>query len=892
MSIAGRLGRYLLAVLAVTVVVLMAAPAGTANAAGGGSVVGTQGQSVGSMQVPTLDCKEAPLPAMPAGAMGEYGALPPLIYAEDPFENPDIPLHAVYGWNYELFTYDTGCGPGAGFVPDAATSISNLMLGETAKGASVGHAINSAVLNPVWLEPIDDAVADGVEAVRNATWLPWLGVSVLIVAVLMLWAVRTGVLDVAVTTAVWALLVPGVVSVVANYPEQTTEAMDGVVQGSANAIVSSFTDPIERPGDPVDPKDPVRQTQRVEGTTSGDTAPQAPVEDPELQMMVDKQWDNIMRNTYWNTWVRATFGDTESPTAQKYAVPVFQATHLSWLESITMKAIPGDEFFEKYVAEKQEEFSKLAAEIKESDPYAYEFFTGNRWGQRIGQASTGAVAGVLAMLFLLVAGIGMFLGFVVIRLAAMFAPAAGVIFLVEKTRNIAIGFVQKIGRYVVMGPVFLLAGLVVLLLNSAIADSTAAWWMKIGLFLVVSWLAWSLIRPVAGITGGGFTKRMFRTMVGTWAGMKLARGGGKKSQDKDQDDEDEDEDDNPGQEPKPRDQPVFQPRRRPGLMPNRRPALPASTTGADGDQLAEYPVVAGQDQDQEGRVFQSATRGLSTRRARQLSAADPAAPMMRALGPGRTVQDEENPAEEKGRHPVIGAGLEDTAPSRQEPGEAAERPVPGDVRPVSGDVVATEVTVVSNNDDQQSRDQDGKPAAATTAATGAAAAGAAGAAGGAILTSARRDGDIPSTSTSSPATTPAAESTAGRVPVGVVTVHQAPVRDSEQPRPEPEDSGVAGGAITPAADQGTGAWSDPDLGPTGERAGRDGDVPPTSSSSPGAGDQLDEVTSQRVKPPVVEGEIVDGSIGPVHEANVTYDSSGHPVFTVYRPGGRSVIRDA
>lgn len=833
------------------------------------------------------DCKgDPPTPLPPAGTLGSSSAPPPILYMADPFEDPDVPIHAVYGWRYSLITYDNGCSPGADLLPKAATEISTIGMEILGMEASAGHAMHSAVLNPMWLKPIDDAVESGVEAVRQATWLPWLSLAVIIVAVLMLWAARTGRLDSTVTTGVWALLVLGMVSLITTYPVQTTKAVDGVVQGSANLIVSSFADPVEPPAEPIGPGNPPEPP-----TGSGDLALDAetpsaafplpePPADPELQAMVDQQWDTLMRNTAYEAWLKATFGSAETQTAAEYGPRIFKATHLGWWEWWLSDLMPGDSFYEAVIEAKQDDFVEAAEELSEEDPLAYQHMTGNKWGSRIAAVGMGLVAATLAMLFLVIAGIGMFIGFVIIRVAAFFSPAAGVIFLVERTRNLAIGFVQKIGKYVVMGPIFLLAGMVVLRINSAIAGSTGAWWLRIILLLVVSYVAWVLTRPASSIPGMGAAGKMMRMAVATATGVRLGRAG---SKDKDGGDE------SPKQDPEetpPADPPVYQPpRTRPHLALDRSRApraLPPGDIPRDRDQgqvpdeVPEYTAVPAES----GRTF-TPRAGMSARRVRALSTGRGEQQAPRALTPSNVITPgRESPGDEdQSRGTRRDGGPSDNAPVKGGMAAAAALTVNGTERPTGRDTEAgqerpgergvTAGPVAGGIAALTVREREIEPGASDQGTEGHDGSAQAPVAGGTVLVSrepAEQDADSGESTHAAGTGTPAG-------PVGVVTVQRQPDR---QPEPTESEQGVAGGVVA-SGEELRGRWA----------AGGSGVEP---SPEEVAARARHEGTAREV---LVEGTVVpEHTEIEVHEANITYDNDGRPVFTVYRPGGRSVERDA
>lgn len=769
-------------------------------------VLAPAGASAAQTQSPGVamaigDCKEAPVPKAPIGLMGD-STKPKIINkaSSDPFTNTDIPLASVYGWQYRWISYDTGCKPGSGFLPSAGANISNWITEPIGGMAGTGHAIHSSVLNPTWLEPIDTAVEDGVKEVRAATWTPYVGLSILLVVVIMLWAAKSGRLDGTVTAAVWAIVVMSVVTFLGSYPSESTDLMDGAVSESAMMISTSFSDKEVGPG---------------QGAL--------------VQTTIDRQWDDILRTTALETWLNGTFGSAESQTAKEYGPAIFTSTHLSWDEWDAVQQDPegaGKDIIEK----KQEDFAEAAGKIQDSDPFAYNHLTGNEWGSRLATATIGVVGAGLAMLFLFFAGIGMFVGFIVIRVAIMFAPAAGVIFLIEKTRTMAIGMLAKVGKYIIMGPIYLLAGLIVLKLNAAIAASEAlVWWLQLLLFFVVSFVAWSLTRPTGGIPGFNGLRKVMRIATGTLLGIQLSGRGKDEPAKKAEDESKEDEDDTTNNN-----RPVVVTQQRPRALEHQRMlALEAS------------PQLEDEDGDIPSRtsIFQPAAGALSSRRNRELSGSKYPAPLpadsssqssqVVALGPGRANTD-----------------LEDSVPAS------------GSTQPA----LVGGLTMVAEPHEDLSDRRDEQNAMGSTAA--------AGTVGGANTTS---NFDPSSDFDDSPS-----PELGDHHDVVVVrpTTQQAN-------SPALED-----GTASVSSDEES-ASSDSTTAPASSASNTPADAAPAPSPTEAAA-MAREQGSMTTEPIEVEvlGDDVVIDRNTVSEANLTYDAQNRPVYTVYRPAGRSVSRSA
>lgn len=533
-------------VLAFLAVVLV--PASAAHAATSSSSTISASPAIPN---PFEGCKDAPRPAKP---LSPIGLKPESTSDGDPFWEKGVTLESVYGNGYSFATYDNGCKPGAGVMPNLGSGIGNFGLRVPAAMSSMSSALQRSVLSPDWLEDIDKAVVEATHEARDSVWTPLVGLSMLLVGVLMLILTRSGRLDATITTGAWAVLVLTLVTFLGNYPREATEMVDDTVRSATVTVADGFSGT-----DNSQPAGPVRASER--GSVNADRASAA----------LARQWDQVNRITSYRTWLEGTFGNADSATAKKYGPRAFKASHLSWSEYDTVMEDPeGDG--KKILDRKAKEFEEVADDIKEADSYAYSYFTGNEWMHRAGMAALGIAGAVCSMFFITISTIGMAIGLVLIRVLVIFAPAMGVIFLLEPTREWALGLLSKVGKWVLLGPVLLFASLVVLRVNASIANSDAGLWEKLALTAVVSLAAWWLIRPMGGVPKLGVGRKMMglvrMAVLGTFAG---AAAGNQANKNNDSGNRDEANDPNP--DPNVRtgssDQPVALPASR---AP--RPALP------------------------------------------------------------------------------------------------------------------------------------------------------------------------------------------------------------------------------------------------------------------------------------------------------------------------------
>lgn len=473
----------------------------------------TAASPAAAIDLPGCNNDDAPFPASPYGD-GAFIKRPssastdlPQNYTPgeindetDPFRNPDeVSLESSYGTTPTMWTFDNGCS--GQFVPGAGTALANIGMQISGMMPNWSHAFLASVISDDSLfQALDEPVESSTEAIANGVWRPWLPVALLLVAVLVFWRARDGRFAGAVTAATTALGVLGITSVLIQYPTESVKLLDDGVRSATTLIATGLSENKVLP----------------EADTSGRRAADA----------LDLQMDDMVRATQYRTWLAGAFGDPDSDTAREFGPRVFRSTHFTWAEYAAYRSDP-DGVGKKILEAKQEDFKQYAEEIKDADPVAYEYFTGSRWSSRLGSVAVNFVVIAFPCVFLLLAGLMVMLAFVLSRLVIPFAPAAGVIFLFDRTRDLAVGWIRRVGGPLVMGPVYLLAALLLLRLSSAIFAAEEIWFiLKFGLIAVLTIVAWRLTNPAGHIPGlRQLSELMSRTMSTALGNVAGARAG-------------------------------------------------------------------------------------------------------------------------------------------------------------------------------------------------------------------------------------------------------------------------------------------------------------------------------------------------------------------------------
>ena len=435
--------------------------------------------------VPGTDCTgDAPQPRSPYGHL----AVKPAITANgDPFVAGGPSIESVYGTTYRWWAYDNGCGVGSGALPSMGAQFGNVLMEIAGVIPNWGHFLMDAVIDPSgWIGSIDPIVDTVTHTVARSVWTPWLLITLSCVAIVVLWRARTGLLSGSITAATWAALVMVFTTWAMNYPAEAVHLVDDGVQTAVVSIATGFADGDEAPNG-VELPDAPRSPESP-------WTPQYPGRAKAL-VSTDKLYNALNKSILYRAWSAGVFGDPDSPTATKYGPEIFKATHFSFAEYDAYKADPEGKG-KTLMEAKAKAFKDNAEQIKKTDPVGYNTFTGNDWSSRLTTATLNLVVVAAAGLFLLVSALCVLIAYIITRLAVPITPALGVVFILDVFRSKALALGQRIAGPVVMGPVFLIAGLIVLRYNAAIAESSLNPVLKLALILLVSLLAWKILKPM------------------------------------------------------------------------------------------------------------------------------------------------------------------------------------------------------------------------------------------------------------------------------------------------------------------------------------------------------------------------------------------------------------
>jgi hypothetical protein len=469
-----RLARGLVALFigAVGLFLLVPAPAGAAASSP------TTGE-LRALEFPGIDpCDpEAPTPEVPGrGLTGFFESepknAPP---AADPFApNSKTTIYEQYGYaGLRWTTYDLGCA-GSARAPDAiaGTALANWLYLLPKVGVAFTNAVVEVAFRPTFLGVFDPLVRNVSDALYRTVFSDWVPVVLLATGFLLIWRARRA--DLASSTAAvgWAVLVFVIATALFRWPVEAGHVADASITNTLAAVNGGLNEPGET-------------RTSIERRAAASTH----------------------ETLLFNAWLAGTFGKANSHTAKRYGPELFDATALTWSEAEQIRRDPEnrDRIFE----EKKEKYERIAAEVKEEDPDAYEYLMGKRSESRVGYAMLALFGALCALPFLLLTALIVLGAFLIFRFAVMLFPAFATLGIFPSMRSAVTTVGSTVAAALVNAILFGIAASVTmrgitLLLDP---DSALPQWLSLTLMLLFSVVMWFITRPVRRLSLMVHTRR-------------------------------------------------------------------------------------------------------------------------------------------------------------------------------------------------------------------------------------------------------------------------------------------------------------------------------------------------------------------------------------------------
>jgi hypothetical protein len=444
--------RWLVALLPALLFVLL--PAGPANAAFG-----------------DIDCKSSPVAQTPGGGTAGFFTPTPDTIPADPEGGAwanDAPMYGNYGLAGLTFnTYDLGCGPDAAKDPGGVinTIIANMIFEVPKVGVAATVALSDIAYGPDFMSVFDPLLVDVTGGLADGVYTRWLPVALVVIGVMLLWGARKGRVSDLAAAVGWAVLVMVIMTAVLRWPTVAGSAADATAADTLGSINTGING------------------------GEGDTDP------------INAAASSLSNSILYQQWKRGTFGNTDSPTVNRYAKDIYTSQALTWAEAKVVQDDP-DGSGKDLLEAKADKWGDTADKIKDEDPDAYQYLTGHRGETRVGAALISIVSAGCVLIFLLLSYLMMLAGFIIVRLAVVFSPVFAVLGVNYAARGAITGVVGVVAAAIINTIAFGTAAAVNVYMAKLLlkpGGPVAAWFGLILMFVIAVLLLFAL-RPMTRLT--------------------------------------------------------------------------------------------------------------------------------------------------------------------------------------------------------------------------------------------------------------------------------------------------------------------------------------------------------------------------------------------------------
>ncbi|MEU4420043.1 DMT family transporter [Actinoplanes sp. NPDC024001] len=462
-------------------------------------------------------CLNPPTPNTPDSGLAGW-------FAERPASSTSSSFPGLYsdygyaGYSYTTYDLDGGC---ASTIVEADSKIENtiangeFMIATAVIGAS--NALRERAWNPEtlwgWADPLVD---QATKAVYQKVFTVFGVVTLAVIGIYLLWRSRQAELGIATTTAGWAILIMVVVTAIASWPVRSANIADQTLIGTLGVVHDAVGPRPEQATVPCALGPAACTDNRPPAVRASDTATET----------------MLYRN-----WLRGLLGSADSETAQKYGEALYNARSLKWEEIEKIRTNPATR--DATLDRKKDQWMRIAEQIKQEDPEAYEYLQGINGMERVGAGFIAMLAAFMFAMFDITASLLVLLGFLIFRWAVIAAPILGTIGLlrpassgIRRLGNAVVAAVFNIAIFGTGAAIYLFA--VDLIMNTA----SLAGWLQVVLVWLCGVVGWLLLRPYRRITqlggkdsaaaiasAGSWHRRFFRDMREA-AKLDVADGGG------------------------------------------------------------------------------------------------------------------------------------------------------------------------------------------------------------------------------------------------------------------------------------------------------------------------------------------------------------------------------
>jgi hypothetical protein len=408
--------------------------------------------SARAVDIPGIDIcpKMAPVASLPnEGVVGVVGEKP---QALTNFDEKHIWSSGGFAGMYAS-PYDLGCAANpASYLKvaqaQANAKATNGLLGIGYIATSITDSIDRRAWAPEWIGVfMGDFATRATEVIGQEILYPLLGLGLLVASCVMILRFRGGNISKAASATAWVVLALMVSAFFIAAP--TLLSSDAQKAGAST----------------------------VAALNGGENAS-------------DAQTDRVADAVHYQGWLRRTFGTDNSAVATKYGPSLLVSERITWAELATNNT---PEELRALRKQKAEDFKTIAAKVKDEDPGAYQWLTGQNDGSGI--ALTEMLYALVAAFFRFMVDLLLVMATILISVLALTWLAASPVIVTPFGRLFGIGLLNTTVRallYVLEAAIG--SWLFGIYMQVAMQPGQSTWW-SILLLIVGTIVAWTLIRP-------------------------------------------------------------------------------------------------------------------------------------------------------------------------------------------------------------------------------------------------------------------------------------------------------------------------------------------------------------------------------------------------------------
>lgn len=449
---------------------------------------------VGKITLDVSSCFSAPTPETPDSGMAGWFASEP---ASSSLPGPKG-LYSRYGYAGYDYPVSEGCASEITHPTDSfENTVANgeFMIATSIIGAS--NALRERAWEPQsmwgWADPL---VQKATQSIYAKVFTVFGSITLAVIGLYLLWRSRQSDMSNAVTTAGWAIFVMVAITAIAAWPVKAAHVADASLVAGLNVVHSAIgPGPEDTPEPCPDPTPGACVDHRPPAVQASDTATQT----------------MLYRN-----WLRGLLGSADTSTATKYGPVLYDSKSLTWDEAQRIAKNPSTR--DAMIAQKNQEWRKVAAQIQVEDPQAYDYLQGNQGMDRIGAGFIAILSALFFAMFDITASVLVLIGFLIFRWAVIAAPLLGTIGLLRPAssglRRLANAVLAAIFNIIIFGTG---AAIYLFAVDLIMATPTLPGWLQVVLVWLCGIVGWLLLRPYRRITQlGGKDPTAAVASAGSW----------------------------------------------------------------------------------------------------------------------------------------------------------------------------------------------------------------------------------------------------------------------------------------------------------------------------------------------------------------------------------------